>query len=60
VPIPALTEPLISKTPFIGLTVAFGTLGLNWIIRRRMKLSAERAGAVNNTDRADSEATRDA
>ena len=41
-PIPFLTEPLISKTPFIGLSVAFGTLGLNWIIQRRMKLAAER------------------
>jgi formate dehydrogenase iron-sulfur subunit len=42
-PIPLLTEPLISKTPFIGLGVAFGTLGLNWIIRRRMALAVERS-----------------
>jgi len=40
--IPELTEPLISKTPFIGLTVAAGILGINWIIGRRMKLAAEK------------------
>jgi formate dehydrogenase iron-sulfur subunit len=59
-PIPALTEPLISKTPFIGLSVAFGTLGLNWIIRRRMKLSAERADATGDSRDAALEETRHA
>lgn len=54
-PIPALTEPLISKTPFIGLSVAVGTLGLNWIIRRRMKLSAERARAISGSGEVDPE-----
>ena len=39
--IPSLTEPLIEKTPFIGLGVAGTLLGLNWIIRRRMRLGAE-------------------
>jgi len=38
-PIPDLTEPLIHKTPLIGLTVAFGLVGLNWIVKRRDKLS---------------------
>jgi formate dehydrogenase iron-sulfur subunit len=38
-PIPALTEPLISKTPFIGMGVAIGLVGLNWIIKRRMALA---------------------
>jgi formate dehydrogenase iron-sulfur subunit len=39
--IPSLTEPLISKTPFIGLGVAAGLLTVNWIVRRRMKLAVE-------------------
>jgi len=38
-PIPELTEPLIEKTPFIGLTVAGCLVGLNWIIKRRMELA---------------------
>jgi len=37
--IPSLTHPLISKTPHIGLSVAAGLLGVNWIIRRRMTLA---------------------
>jgi formate dehydrogenase iron-sulfur subunit len=40
--IPELTEPLISKTPFIGLSVMAGILSINWVIGRRMKLAAER------------------
>ncbi|MFO7653309.1 MAG: 4Fe-4S dicluster domain-containing protein [Candidatus Krumholzibacteriia bacterium] len=40
-PIPQLTVPLIEKTPAIGLSVATGLLGLNWIVRRRMKLAKE-------------------
>ncbi|HEX9886459.1 MAG TPA: 4Fe-4S dicluster domain-containing protein [Longimicrobiales bacterium] len=40
-PIPDLTEPLIAKTPLIGLGVAAGLLGVNWVIRRRMRLGAE-------------------
>ncbi|MCP4685442.1 MAG: 4Fe-4S dicluster domain-containing protein [bacterium] len=39
--IPGLTEPLISKTPFIGLGVATCLLSVNWIVRRRMKLAGE-------------------
>jgi len=39
--IPALTEPLISKTPFIGMGVMGSLLGINWVIRRRMRLAAE-------------------
>jgi len=42
--IPSLTEPLISKTPFIGLGVAVGLLSVNWIVRRRMKLAAVTKG----------------
>jgi formate dehydrogenase iron-sulfur subunit len=38
VAIPQLTEPLIEKTPFIGLTVAGCLIGLNWIIKRRIEL----------------------
>lgn len=44
VPIPHLTEPLIATTPFVGLSVASGLLGINWIIRRRMKLAANPDG----------------
>ncbi|MCP4574575.1 MAG: 4Fe-4S dicluster domain-containing protein [bacterium] len=40
-PIPHLTDPLIEKTPFMGITVASSLLGLNWVIRRRMKLERE-------------------
>ena len=40
-PIPSLTEPLIHKTPFIGLSVAVGLVGLNWIIKRRDELAKQ-------------------
>ncbi|MCB2229796.1 4Fe-4S dicluster domain-containing protein [bacterium] len=33
--IPDLTEPLVHTTPFIGLGVAVGLIGLNWIVKRR-------------------------
>jgi formate dehydrogenase iron-sulfur subunit len=46
VAIPSLTEPLISKTPVIGLSVATGLLGINWVIRRRMKLASEAAAGA--------------
>ncbi len=36
--IPSLTEALIHKTPFIGLGVAAGLIGLNWIVKRRIEL----------------------
>ncbi len=39
-PIPSLTEPLVHKTPFIGMGVAVGLIGLNWIVRRRNELAA--------------------
>jgi len=39
--IPSLTEPLVHKTPFIGLGVAVGLVSLNWIIKRRNKLIEE-------------------
>lgn len=42
--IPSLTEPLIAKTPFIGMGVMSSLLGINWVIRRRMRLAAEGAG----------------
>jgi len=50
VPIPSLTEPLIHKTPFIGLSVAAGLLSVNWIIQRRMKLAAEKTENVKMRD----------
>lgn len=43
--IPSLTVSLIEKTPFIGLGVASGLLGLTWIVNRRNKLAAERAAS---------------
>ena len=42
--IPSLTEPLIAKTPFIGLGVMGSLLGINWVIRRRMRLAGETGG----------------
>jgi formate dehydrogenase iron-sulfur subunit len=39
--IPSLTEPLIHKTPFIGLGVASALVGLNWIVKRRDELAAQ-------------------
>ncbi|MEJ2216635.1 MAG: 4Fe-4S dicluster domain-containing protein [Gemmatimonadota bacterium] len=50
--IPSLTEPLISKTPFIGLSVASGLLGINWIIRRRMKLASDAAAQTGDPEAA--------
>jgi formate dehydrogenase iron-sulfur subunit len=45
--IPHLTEPLIAKTPTIGLSVMGSLLGINWVIRRRMRLAAEAAESGN-------------
>jgi formate dehydrogenase iron-sulfur subunit len=45
-PIPSLTQPLIEKTPAIGLSVASCLVGLNWVIRRRMRL----AGGAGDAD----------
>jgi formate dehydrogenase iron-sulfur subunit len=42
-PIPSLTQPLIEKTPAIGLSVAGCLLGVNWVIRRRMALAGDTA-----------------
>ncbi len=53
--IPSLTEPLIHKTPFIGLGVMGSLLGVNWIIRRRMQLAPE--GAETAEDGASKENT---
>ncbi|MCP4704254.1 MAG: 4Fe-4S dicluster domain-containing protein [candidate division Zixibacteria bacterium] len=49
--IPSLTEPLVHATPFIGLTVAAGLLGINWTIKRRMKLAAENSPEKLNSDK---------
>ncbi len=48
--IPELTEPLISKTPFIGLSVMAGILSINWVIGRRMKLAAKRQSQAENLE----------
>ncbi len=52
--IPSLTESLIESTPFMGLGVATGLLGLSWIIKRRMQLATE-AQQSNRSDRKDDE-----
>ncbi len=53
-PIPELTEPLISKTPVIGLSVAGSLLGLNWIIRRRDKLmNGEENSEIDGAEKSD-------
>ncbi len=49
-PISALTDPLIHMTPVIGMTVAFGSLGLSWIIRRRMTRASEADGGDGEHD----------
>ncbi|MGD2151998.1 MAG: 4Fe-4S dicluster domain-containing protein [Gemmatimonadales bacterium] len=48
--IPSLTEPLIAKTPAIGLGVMGVLLGVNWVIRRRMRVAAEAAGEATDAD----------
>jgi formate dehydrogenase iron-sulfur subunit len=48
--IPSLTEPLIAKTPAIGLSVMGAVLGINWVIRRRMQLAAEAAAEAREAD----------
>jgi len=50
VSIPSLTEPLIHKTPFIGLSVAAGLLSINWIIQRRIKLAGGKTSGAKATD----------
>ena len=50
VAIPHLTEPLIEKTPFIGLSVAGCLVGLNWIIKRRMELAAKNTGLKKKSE----------
>jgi formate dehydrogenase iron-sulfur subunit len=39
--IPRITDPIIEKTPAIGLTVGGFLVGLNWIIKRRMELARQ-------------------
>ncbi len=41
--IPSITNPMIEKTPLIAGSVAVGLLAVNWVIRRRMKLSGEQS-----------------
>jgi formate dehydrogenase iron-sulfur subunit len=51
--IPELTEPLIEKTPFIGLGVGLGLVSLNWIVGRRKALA--RKNNVNDVARNEAE-----
>ena len=41
VPVPEYTQPLIEKTPVIGLTVGGFLVGLNWLVRRKNELAVE-------------------
>ena len=52
-PITHLTEPLIEKTPVIGLTVGGFLVGLNWIIRRRMEFAGQNDKAINQIKKED-------
>ena len=47
-PIPDVTEPLIEKTPVIGLAVGGCLVGLNWIIKRRMEFAGQNDSAPKN------------
>ena len=49
--IPSLTDPLIAKTPFIGVSVAATLLSVNWIIRRRMRLAVEQSNQHDDCER---------
>lgn len=51
VSIPSLTEPLVHKTPFIGLGVAVGLLSINWIIKRRNELAEKQNGGQGQPPR---------
>ena len=55
--IPSLTEPLVHATPFIGLTVAAGLIGINWTIKRRMKLAKD--NSVGSEDLSEKETQDD-
>ncbi|HOP06574.1 MAG TPA: 4Fe-4S dicluster domain-containing protein [candidate division Zixibacteria bacterium] len=48
--IPELTEPLVHKTPFIGLGVAVGLISLNWIVKRRNKLAGDDDSAKHSEE----------
>lgn len=49
--IPSLTEPLVHSTPFIGLSVAVGLISVNWMVKRRMKLSDKVSGDEHSTEK---------
>jgi formate dehydrogenase iron-sulfur subunit len=48
--IPAVTEPLIAKTPHIALGVAGVLLGVSWIVRRRDEIAAQRAATESRPE----------
>lgn len=50
-PIPDFTQPLIDKTPAIGLTVGGFLVGLTWIVKRRMELAEKKDKADNQNDK---------
>jgi formate dehydrogenase iron-sulfur subunit len=56
--IPMLTNPLIESTPIIGMSVATGLLAVNWIIRRRMRLSKQ--SPQKNQDKSDYQSEEEA
>jgi formate dehydrogenase iron-sulfur subunit len=50
IPIPKITEPLIEKTPIMALSVAGSLIGINWIIRRRMRFALEKSKSEINSE----------
>ena len=59
VPIPEITEPLITRTPHIGLGVLAGLFGLKWIIDRRTLLMDGQQEAPDPEENATGEVERD-
>jgi formate dehydrogenase iron-sulfur subunit len=52
-PIPALTDPMIEKTPFVGTGVAIGLWALGTIIARRNAVMASEDGGTPQEQKAD-------
>jgi len=46
---PELALPIVQATPFVGGGVALGLIGLNWVIRRRMKLAEAKTAKTAST-----------
>jgi formate dehydrogenase iron-sulfur subunit len=49
-PIPEITDPVITKTPHIGLSVFVGSFALRWIIERRNRLMNAKPGIEDQSE----------